>query len=352
MKDDEAAARRAKVLLAARWCFLNFGFAKTSFEDIAKRANLSRTLLYRIFKDKEDIFRAVFEDWLVSRHPAARQAATAPGSAYERLIAVCRLVALDPWAEMVSAPMGREFSRRASGSILTSTRSTATSHKSAWRPSWVTRRAPMSSSWPSTVCWRTNPRRRRWSNAPSCSLLASRRPRRRRGNGDESDRAWCDRHGRGRRSAGSAQRSWGRDGAEHRAKRVRRRTPEATGDPAGRSLRHRRRRAPARRLRRLHLGDRRQLRGARRERVCKGDRGADARLGAGASTAQSRPVLLLLLRGRRWRSGHVGTRQTASRGHAAFDAVPTCGCSPPQFHSARARHSEVARVPTSSAWFS
>ncbi|MFT3773943.1 MAG: TetR/AcrR family transcriptional regulator [Minicystis sp.] len=108
-KEDQAAARRSKILLAARWCFLNFGFAKTSFEDIAKRANLSRTLLYRVFKDKEDIFRAVFVDWLVSRHPAAKQAVTAPGSPYERLLAVCRLMVLDPWAEMVGTPMGREF---------------------------------------------------------------------------------------------------------------------------------------------------------------------------------------------------------------------------------------------------
>lgn len=103
------AARRAKVLLAARWCFLNFGFAKTSFEDIARRANLSRTLLYRIFKDKEDIFAAVFADWLIARHPAAQQAATARGSRYERLFNVCRLMVLEPWADMVGAPMACEF---------------------------------------------------------------------------------------------------------------------------------------------------------------------------------------------------------------------------------------------------
>jgi len=109
MNEDEAALRRSKILLAARWCFLNFGFAKTSFEDIARRANLSRTLLYRVFKDKEDIFKAVFVDWLVSRHPAAQQAATAPGSRYARLFDVSRLMVLDPWADMVGAPMGREF---------------------------------------------------------------------------------------------------------------------------------------------------------------------------------------------------------------------------------------------------
>ena len=107
--EDEAAVRRARVLTVARWCFLNFGFAKTSFEDIAKRANLSRTLLYRIFKDKEEIYQTVFVDWLVSRHPAAKQAAEGPGSPYERLLSVCRLMALEPWAEMVGTPMGGEF---------------------------------------------------------------------------------------------------------------------------------------------------------------------------------------------------------------------------------------------------
>src|SRR5262249_8643033 len=109
MTQEEAAARRSKILQSARWCFLNFGFAKTSFEDIAKRANLSRTLLYRIFKDKEDIFRAVFIDWLVSRHPAAKEAAAARGSAYERLVSVCRLMAIEPWAGMVGSPMGHEL---------------------------------------------------------------------------------------------------------------------------------------------------------------------------------------------------------------------------------------------------
>jgi TetR/AcrR family transcriptional regulator, transcriptional repressor of aconitase len=109
MTDDEAALRRAGILTAARWCFLNFGFAKTSLEDIARRAHLSRTLLYRTFKDKEAIYQAVFANWVVSRHPAAKQVARGPGSSYERLLGVCRLMVLEPWAEMVGTPMGSEF---------------------------------------------------------------------------------------------------------------------------------------------------------------------------------------------------------------------------------------------------
>jgi AcrR family transcriptional regulator len=109
MTEEEADARRTRVLDAARWCFLNFGFSKTSFEDIAKRANISRTLLYRIFKDKEGVFTAVFAHWLVARHPDAQQAAAGPGSPHERLLTVCKVMVLEPWSDMVTAPMGPEF---------------------------------------------------------------------------------------------------------------------------------------------------------------------------------------------------------------------------------------------------
>ncbi|MGH8079229.1 MAG: hypothetical protein ACREP7_01560, partial [Lysobacter sp.] len=56
-----------------------------------------------------DIYRAVFEDWLISRHPAAKQAAEESGSAQKRLLGVCRLMLLEPWAEMICTPMGSEF---------------------------------------------------------------------------------------------------------------------------------------------------------------------------------------------------------------------------------------------------
>ncbi len=57
----------------------------------------------------EPCVRAVFVDWLVCRRPAAREAASGPGDAGERLLRVCRLMALEPWAEMVEAPMGSKF---------------------------------------------------------------------------------------------------------------------------------------------------------------------------------------------------------------------------------------------------
>ncbi|MGB7523405.1 MAG: TetR/AcrR family transcriptional regulator [Castellaniella sp.] len=102
-------ARRARILDAARWCFLNFGFSKSSLGDIAQRAGISRTLLYRGFKDKEDLFMQVFDDWLLSRLPLAMEVVRAEGSTRERLFGVCRCVLLEPWSEMEAAPMSSEF---------------------------------------------------------------------------------------------------------------------------------------------------------------------------------------------------------------------------------------------------
>lgn len=109
LKKGDEPVRRAAVLRAARWCFLHFGYAKTSLEDIAKRADLSRTLLYRMFRDKDDLFVAVFQDWLAAHHPAAEEAAAGKGSKRKRLLEVCEILLLEPWTEMAGAPMAAEF---------------------------------------------------------------------------------------------------------------------------------------------------------------------------------------------------------------------------------------------------
>ncbi|GAA0227433.1 hypothetical protein GCM10009125_15540 [Castellaniella daejeonensis] len=109
LNPETMLARRAKILDAARWCFLNFGFSRSSLSDIAQRAGISRTLLYRSFKDKEDLFIQVFDDWMLSRLPLAMDAVRAAGTPRERLFAVCRCVLLEPWSEMEAAPMSSEF---------------------------------------------------------------------------------------------------------------------------------------------------------------------------------------------------------------------------------------------------
>jgi AcrR family transcriptional regulator len=109
LSQEEADARQERILTAARWYFLHFGFAKTALDDIAKRAGISRPLLYKRFRDKEAIFVAVFAHWLVARQPQARAAAARVGDAYGRLTEVCDVLVVEPWRDMVGAPMAAEF---------------------------------------------------------------------------------------------------------------------------------------------------------------------------------------------------------------------------------------------------
>ena len=56
--DRNGSARQAHVLETALTVFLRHGFRKTSMEDIAKAASISRQGIYLHFKDKDAIFSA------------------------------------------------------------------------------------------------------------------------------------------------------------------------------------------------------------------------------------------------------------------------------------------------------
>jgi AcrR family transcriptional regulator len=51
--------KRGLILKSALTVFLNYGFKKTSMDDIAREAKMSRPALYQVFKNKSDIFRAI-----------------------------------------------------------------------------------------------------------------------------------------------------------------------------------------------------------------------------------------------------------------------------------------------------
>jgi AcrR family transcriptional regulator len=58
-EDIAADPRRARVIEGAMKVFLAYGFARTTMDDIAKAAEMSRPALYLLFKNKTDIFRAI-----------------------------------------------------------------------------------------------------------------------------------------------------------------------------------------------------------------------------------------------------------------------------------------------------
>ncbi|HEX4417246.1 MAG TPA: helix-turn-helix domain-containing protein [Kofleriaceae bacterium] len=106
MRDE---TRRQAIVDAARACFLQFGYAKTSLDDIAKRANISRPLIYRKFRNKEAVFGAVYDATFDARYPAADRVMAGPGSARDKLLRVYEAVCVDAWALLAGTPMVDEF---------------------------------------------------------------------------------------------------------------------------------------------------------------------------------------------------------------------------------------------------
>lgn len=56
---SEATSSPERILRAAEECFARYGFQKTSMEDIAREAGLSRRSVYRHFPDKSALFNQV-----------------------------------------------------------------------------------------------------------------------------------------------------------------------------------------------------------------------------------------------------------------------------------------------------
>jgi AcrR family transcriptional regulator len=71
---DPSAARRAAILDAATGVFLRYGFKKTSMDDLARAAGLSRQGLYLSFATKEALFKEALLHVLATTRAAARAA--------------------------------------------------------------------------------------------------------------------------------------------------------------------------------------------------------------------------------------------------------------------------------------
>jgi AcrR family transcriptional regulator len=90
----ETAKTRARILRAARRLFADKGYADASLGEVASRAGVTKGGLYHHFRDKRDLFAAVFDELERELEVAARRAALASGLADARgaFLAGCRAV--------------------------------------------------------------------------------------------------------------------------------------------------------------------------------------------------------------------------------------------------------------------
>ena len=107
--EDKQVARRKIIAGAALECFLQYGFAKTSLDDIAKRAKLSRPLLYLLFKNKEEVFVETLRSLYMAEIDSARPVLDLQLDKKEKLIQVYEELLIKPWTRIFNSPSGAEF---------------------------------------------------------------------------------------------------------------------------------------------------------------------------------------------------------------------------------------------------
>jgi AcrR family transcriptional regulator len=61
---EDSTTRRARILVGAMKVFLAYGFQRTTMDDIARAAEISRPALYLLFRNKTDIYRALASGFL------------------------------------------------------------------------------------------------------------------------------------------------------------------------------------------------------------------------------------------------------------------------------------------------
>jgi AcrR family transcriptional regulator len=108
-KAQRESPRRRQILAAARDAFLQFGFAKTSIDDIARRAGISRALVYRTFRNKEALLQGVFDQLFEGRYEKVEKVLAGRGAKREKLLQVCEILCVEPFAEVMSTPMAPEL---------------------------------------------------------------------------------------------------------------------------------------------------------------------------------------------------------------------------------------------------
>src|SRR6202140_143707 len=97
-------SRREALLEAAVGVFARYGFRKTSMDEVARAAGVSRQGLYLLFADKEELFRRALTHKLTRQLSAAVIALSGTGDPLEaRLIAAC-----DKWAGQFIGAVGAD----------------------------------------------------------------------------------------------------------------------------------------------------------------------------------------------------------------------------------------------------
>ena len=101
--------KRQRILDAAVAVVLRYGFKRTTMDDVAREAGISRPALYLHFSNKADIYRAIVEDITARSLVGAEAALAGAGDLETRLLSAIRIGILDLVEQLMTSAHGGEL---------------------------------------------------------------------------------------------------------------------------------------------------------------------------------------------------------------------------------------------------
>lgn len=102
-------SKQNTILKAAFDVFASYGFKRTSMDDIAKAAGVSRPALYQSFANKSDIYRALLNLYFANVENEWASIILSEDSVVDRLAMVFDVAIVQPHAVMENMPHGEEI---------------------------------------------------------------------------------------------------------------------------------------------------------------------------------------------------------------------------------------------------
>ncbi|MEM8750166.1 MAG: TetR/AcrR family transcriptional regulator [Pseudomonadota bacterium] len=108
-KSSAADLRKESILRAAFDVFATYGFKRTSMDDIAKAADISRPGLYQSFANKKEIFRAIVTLWSDDVCSQLEQATNEEMPLEQKLRIMFEKAVAEPVNSVIAMPHGEEL---------------------------------------------------------------------------------------------------------------------------------------------------------------------------------------------------------------------------------------------------
>lgn len=108
-EDIAADPKRARILEGAMKVFLAYGFSRTTMDDIARAADMSRPALYLVFKNKTDIYRATAMMVLSRSVEQAKAELAGDGAFADRMTRAIDAALISMMGAIAASPHGAEL---------------------------------------------------------------------------------------------------------------------------------------------------------------------------------------------------------------------------------------------------